>query len=544
LIADRFVALGLKTEVFGNSPFQEFAIPDGFEVKPLASGEGAWLRFGQSDSAVLEVGVDWTPLAVGAAGSFDNGVVFAGYAISAADEGYDDFAGIDVAGKVVIALRKEPTDRNGRSRFGGQGPSRHAYFSTKQANVAFRNAAALIIVNDSATMAAQGGDRLLGVDGAGQPLGNKQVPTLQVLRSQIDPWIKQSCGRNLAELEKLISDSGKPVSQALSDLKISGGFEMGVRQAPVRNVVGILPGSGRLSDQYVIVGAHYDHVGLGGEGSLAPGTVAVHNGADDNGSGTVGLLEIAKQLSARTTADRRGIIFIAFAAEERGLLGSEFYVKHPPIPLGQCVAMINLDMIGRMGDGTLTVYGTGTALEFPTWLDRFAATYGLELTKEPAGFGPSDHQSFHEAGLPVFHFFTGLHNQYHRPTDDLELVDFPGLTRITGYVADLIDFIATHPNRPTPQVNHQQAQIGENPGSRRAKLGVTVSPGTTHCIVQSVVDGGVGMRAGLRPGDIIAAVDGKTVNDLPAILRNYRIGQEARLRVIRQGQSLEIIVVF
>ena len=160
------------------------------------------------------------------------------------------------------------------------------------------------------------------------------------------------------------------------------------------------------------------------------------------------MLEAARQLSQTATDSRRSILFMAFTAEERGLLGSRHYVKHPLFPLEQAVAMINLDMVGRMHDGALIAYGTGTAVEFGQWLNELSHPLGIEISPQAAGFGPSDHQSFHEAGLPVLHLFTGMHNQYHRPSDDVELIDFPGLTRVAELTTRLVERLATQPLAP------------------------------------------------------------------------------------------------
>src|SRR5581483_9038272 len=211
------------------------------------------------------------------------------------------------------------------------------------------------------------------------------------------------------------------------------------RRIPVKNVVGVLDGAGPLANETVVIGAHYDHLGYGGRGtgSLSTGPKAIHHGADDNGSGTTVLMELARRFGAEKGRQGRRLVFVAFSGEEMGLLGSRFYVDNPPIPLATTVAMVNMDMVGRLADdpatgrGKLEVGGTGTAKEFDGLIDALNAKYGFAVKKNKSGVGPSDHTSFYQKGVPVFFLFTGLHRQYHKPTDTVDLINFPGMKRIT-----------------------------------------------------------------------------------------------------------------
>ena len=209
----------------------------------------------------------------------------------------------------------------------------------------------------------------------------------------------------------------------------------------MKNVVGVLAGEGPLADETIVVGAHYDHVGFGGPGSLAPWTHEVHNGADDNASGTAALIEVAERLATSEKGPRRRVVFIAFTAEERGLIGSAYYCRNPRFALEKTVAMINMDMVGRLVDDKLIVYGTGTAAEFDHLMDTTAARLKFEITKHEGGFGPSDHASFYAQKIPVLHLFTGNHNDYHRPSDDVEKLNVPGMRRVVDFVADVLGSI-------------------------------------------------------------------------------------------------------
>jgi hypothetical protein len=548
MIAQRFAELGLKTDLFGDQPFQDFTITDGFEAAMPDSPDQApknRLNISGQHSADLEFGVQWMPLSLGSNGEFSGELVFVGYGISAPDLEYDDYADIDVAGKVVVVIRKQPFQAKEDGKFGNARSSRNAYFSTKESTAAGKGAAAMILVNDFMTVDNDDGDRLFSVSDGGRAIGSETIPTMHVLRDAIDPILQQALGKSLRELEALIDESGQPASQPLTGVVAAGATEIQRRQAPVRNVIGLLPGAGALADEYVVVGAHYDHVGLGGPGSLAPGTIAVHNGADDNGSGTAALLEIARQLSQDSSPDRRNILFMAFTAEERGLLGSKHYVKYPLFPLEKTVAMINLDMVGRLHDGSLTVYGTGTAVEFPGLLSELADPLALELNQQAAGYGPSDHQSFHEVGIPVMHFFTGLHNQYHRPTDDVDLIDFPGLTKITSFGAELTRRIATEKTPPTRLKNESRARIGPNPGRRRAVLGVNLDASSQQCVVSAISPESAAEKAGILVGDVIVQIDDRNIegtDDLLQAMQFYRVDDEVTVKVLREQESLELKV--
>jgi len=546
MIARRFSELGLNTTLFGDSPFQVFSIPDGFEpAVPSGPDQPAknWLQIeGQSQwSPVL--GTEWMPLALGSDGAFSGQLVFVGYGISATDLGYDDYANLDVTGKVVIVVRKQPGSKQENGKFGEAQNSRYAYFTTKETNAALHGAAAMILVNDHATASGEPGDRLFGVTDGGRAMSSKTIPTMHVLRETIDPIIQKGTGKSLRELEELIDQTGQPASQALAELTASGTTEIQRKQTEVRNVVGLLPGKGSLSEEFLVVGAHYDHVGMGGPGSLAPGTIEVHNGADDNASGTAVLLETARTLSYDASENRRSILFIAFTAEERGLLGSKYYVQHPPRPNEKTVAMVNLDMVGRLHEGSLTAYGSGTAVEFPGWLEELSKPIGLSLDLQAAGYGPSDHQSFHELGMPVVHFFSGMHSQYHRPNDDTHLIDLKGLAQISELTQSLTLRLATHPSPPTPLRNESRARIGPNAGRPRAVLGVSLEGNAEECVVSMVREDSAAMKAGIQPDDMIVGIDDQSIantGDLMRAMRGYRVGDEVTVKVLRAGEELEL----
>jgi hypothetical protein len=316
------------------------------------------------------------------------------------------------------------------------------------------------------------------------------------------------------------------------------------RQA--RNVIGILPGRDpELRREAVIVGAHYDHLGGGEFGSLDPdSTGKVHNGADDNASGAAALVYIAKELAA--TPQARTIVFIAFSGEELGLLGSQYYVKHAIYPLDRTTAMINLDMVGRMRNKRLIVYGTATATEFSPLLDSLNWYQGFDLRKQGDGYGPSDQSSFYAAHLPVLHIFTDLHEDYHRTTDDWQKLNFEGLARVVDFTAGVASALANR-RAPLSFVDVPVAAHGSGAGDSIVTSGYGAYLGTIPDMSDSpggvrltgVRKGSPADKAGLRAGDIITRIGPHPVPDLQGMtdaLRRYQAGDTAEI-VIRRGDS-------
>lgn len=547
-IAQRFNTLGLKTDLIDGQPFQEFGL-DG-QTK-IGATEANFLKIAKPNGEVVELELNkaFQPLRLGSNGSFDAPVVFAGYGITADQDDlkYDDFANIDVKGKVVVVIRKEPQVNDPKSPFDGTNPSQYALFTTKEMNVAKHGAAALIIINDPGTETSTPGS-LIGINGGGTAFSKDQIPTLFVSRQVATSWFDDA-GLSLTDLEKKIDEELKPQSVELKGFKATGSTEIVQEKLPSMNVLGLLPGKGTLAEEYVVIGAHFDHVGMGGAGSLAPGTMEVHNGADDNASGTVALLEAARALSEEaktsTSESRRSILFIAFSGEERGLLGSAYYVKHPRFDLDKTVAMLNLDMVGRLTDNQLTIYGTGTATEFDSMITDANAKLAFEINRSPEGMGPSDHQSFFQKDIPVLHFFTGLHNDYHRPSDDYDKINYEGISRVTNMVTILANRIVNDPVRlsfvkvkgtANPQATFRNAQ-------RRVRFGARFDNKQSDVVVQTVSPEGMAQKAGIREGDVIVSIDDAAVTsraELDRVLQKYKTGDKITITVKRGEEKIEL----
>lgn len=311
-----------------------------------------------------------------------------------------------------------------------------------------------------------------------------------------------------------------------------------------RNVIGVLEGSDpTLAREWVVVGAHYDHLGEGGSSSLAPGEVAIHNGADDNASGVATVLWVAEQL-ARGPRPARSVAFVFFTGEESGLLGSARFASAPTIGPGRMVAMLNLDMVGRLGQGPLLVYGVGTASEWTEVLEPAATRAGVAIATKTDGYGPSDHTSFYLKDIPVLHFFTNTHADYHKPSDDFDRIDQAGLRKVGALVADVTSAVAGRragltlqrgagePPKPASGGSGYGAWLGTVPDFTPVERGVKLS---------GVTKGSPGDVAGLRAGDIIVGLGSHTVanlQDMTDALRAYKPGEVVNVTVLRGSETV------
>ena len=617
-IADRFRDLGLQTDWFDGGPFQPVDVPVGprpgdpeknrLVVTLPSRTDGSSAASTGSDPAedlspiTAEIGEDFLPLAVGAReATFDGELVFVGYGITAPEFDYDDYAGIDVQGRGVIVLRKEPGMTDPESPFGGTETTRHAYFTTKITNAIEHGAQAVVFVNDPASIdaavrlvedrstaererASRSREQLqslpsemvrnreaiaerlkgietslegladelrtarrglMGISEAGQRgADSTNIPIISLARDTTDRILIASTGQSLVTLEQEIDSTYRPASRPLPG--VAAKLEVSLRPSSVvsHNVLGVLPGKGHLAEETVVVGAHYDHVGMGGFGSLAPGTIAVHNGADDNASGTATMMAAAERLvrSLERVPEHRRIVFIAFTAEERGLLGSKRYVRSPRFPLESTVAMVNMDMVGRLRDNELTVYGIGTAEGLEAVVDSVNENVRFDLHKVATGYGPSDHQSFYEAGVPVLFFFTGMHAEYHRPSDKSDKIDFGGMTRITDMVYGVTEQLAVQEDRPAYAETDRRFRIRRQ---MTAFLGVTLSDRGDHVVISGTVPDGPADRGGLRSGDLLQRLGERRVrqsSDVLEVLRDRSPGDTLNVHVDRDGQAIDAAV--
>lgn len=334
------------------------------------------------------------------------------------------------------------------------------------------------------------------------------------------------------------------------------------------NVIGVLEGTDPvLKNEAIVIGAHYDHLGRGGRSSLSPNSSDIHHGADDNASGTSAVIELASQF-AKTKGNKRTIIFMAFGGEEEGLLGSKYYVNNPTFPIDKTIAMINLDMVGRLNENKLTVGGIGTATEMKELVEKLNGVdveivkvlqggngqkidnshklaiprFSLQLNED--GFGPSDHSSFYGKQIPVLFFFTGTHLDYHKPTDTAEKVNYEGLTRITQYVSSIARSIDQNPTRPTYKVAQSSGQMGART-TFSVSLGTIPSyaEGNDGLTIDGVRDGSPAAKAGLKGGDKIIKLAGKDVRNISDYMFAMSVmkpDQEYEVTVKRGDETLTL----
>jgi len=314
---------------------------------------------------------------------------------------------------------------------------------------------------------------------------------------------------------------------------------------PTQNVIAIVPGTDpALRNEYVVFGAHFDHLGRSTEGALdADAGDAIRNGADDNASGTAAVMELARLFAKRPT--HRSVMFVNFSGEELGLLGSRWFVEHSPVPLDSLIAMVNFDMVGRMRNDKLIVYGVGTATELRGIVDR-ANTAGLRLTAQGDGYGPSDQSSFYEKNVPVLHFFTDLHDDYHTATDDVEKINAGGEGKVVAMAERIGRVLANRQARLTFVRAAPPAQTMGREGSSSTYLGSVpdMAAGDVNGVrLSGVRPGSPAEQAGLKGGDVIVELGGRSVKDLyeyTDALYAHQPGEDVTIVVVRDGQRVEL----
>jgi hypothetical protein len=557
-IADEFRRLGLTTAPGADGYFQKFTLSG----RPrLGDSQKLAVEVRGADSLQAELRHGFSPLAIGTGGTLDGvPIVFAGYGITAKDDAlkldYDDYSGVDVKGKAVLILRREPQQNDERSPFDGKKTTNFATFRHKATNAFQHGAAMVLLANDEAGLGKEP-DSLLNLTSAGPEVFSR-IPFVMVSREFADKVLTAAREPSLSELERKIDADLKPASRTLEGVSLTVKIAIDRPSVETKNVVGVLEGSGPSSGETVIVGGHYDHLGRGGllSGSLAILSSEIHNGADDNASGTSMMLEMARRLAARKDPLPRRVVFMAFSGEERGLLGSQYYVDHPLYPLNSTVMMVNFDMVGRLnGKNELTMIGTGTSPGLSTLVDALGKSSGLaikQVTGLTDGFGGSDHQSFYAKDVPVLFAFTGIHRDYHRPSDDFDRINYGGMARIADYLELILLDLVRRPDRPEftklspPGRKAQQAQQpAARPGVSLGVMPDYSDESKNGMKITDVREGGPAAKGGLKGGDTITGIGGKpvaTIYDYMESLSRYKPGDKVEVTVRRDGKDLKLQV--
>jgi aminopeptidase YwaD len=539
------------------------------------------------DSMLFRVGEDWMPLGFSSNGQVSKAEYqFVGYGITAAEQKYDSYAGRTMKNTVAIALAGTPDGDNPHGQFA-------RYEELQWKIIAARNAgaSALLIIAREENFKEDRLARLRYDNSAGDAGLPVAVISRQFAAKLFGPSsdskqtlqaLADAAQADTKRMEKVatVPDSAQSVIVKYP-LTLSFSTNIVRRGVSAANVIGILDGSDpTLKNETIVIGAHYDHLGHGGQGSLAAREGEIHHGADDNASGTAGVLELARLFSSGPKP-RRTIVFIAFSGEEEGLLGSNYYVNHPIVPLANTVAMFNMDMIGRLKDKSLIVGGVGTAegwramvearnlldsmtvtasagtgpqtttIAFPTVVGTNGrpivtsdSTKQFALTLNEDGLGPSDHASFYLKQIPVLFFWTGTHMDYHKPSDTADKINYDGEVSILNMVRRLVHDIDAGDKRPTYTVAKTEAPAGRSTGFR-VYLGTIPNYADSNdgLLLDGVREDSPATKAGLKAGDKVVKLAGRdlrNVYDYTYALGEMKAGEEYEIEVMRGGERLKL----
>ena len=535
LIEQRYRALGLQP-AGNNSYLQPFSVITGAKLKDdnrLDIVNGA----AKKD---LKINKDFVPFSFSSSGEMSGPVVFAGYGATAKEFNYDDYAHLDVKDKVVVVLRYEPAGFAAKS--GNHGLTEHSQLITKAINARNHGAKAVIVINGKL---GDGEDDALTQFGSVSGPENAGILFLQVKNAAAQQWFAVA-GKSLADVQNQINASSNPGSFAFPEkLQVSLKVYIESTRATVNNVLAYLPGK---TDEYIIIGAHYDHLGRGYYDSLAPSLIGqIHPGADDNASGTAGVLELARLLAPMKGKLQRGILFASFAGEELGLLGSAEWVKEPTLPLGKAVAMLNMDMIGRIKDDKVYIGGVGTGADFKSLLEQEQSKSPFKFEYSAGGYSASDHTSFVAKQIPVLFFFSGLHSDYHKPSDTWDKINAPAAAHLLDFIDDVAVKIDSEPQRTAfvTVVEDQSADhtSGGGGGGYGPYFGSIPDFGQEENGVKfsDVRPGSPAAKAGFKAGDILVQFGSmpiKNLYDFTDALRRSKVGDVVDVKVMRDGKPV------
>jgi hypothetical protein len=477
-------------------------------------------------------------------------IVFAGYGISAPALRYDDYANIDASGKAVLIFSHEPQENDPRSAFEGQTNTMHSTMMRKVEVARRAGARAMVVVDDP--------QHRPNIDRFRRWLREPQaeeygLPVFYASRELVQRAL--ALRLNLEATAGEIDRDFAPKSREIPDVMLRAVDRTTKVRRPVRNVVGVLKGSdASLESESVIVGAHYDHLGRSGRYAMSQGSTGqIHHGADDNASGTAAIIEMAKAAAGARSEFRRSVVFVAFAGEEHGLLGSSHYVNHPSRPLESTIAMINLDMVGRTG-GRVLVDGLANApsIEGDLKAAESASSLKLKALRGGPGAGASDDATFLLRKIPSINFFSGFHTDYHRPSDTWDKIDSAGGAAVADLALALARQLANRAERPAfvetvaPQDPHSSGNVGAVSGYGPYFGSVPDFANEGQGVkFADVRPGSPAAQAGLRGGDVMVSFAGapiKTLYDFTFALRERKPGDKVDVVVLRDGKELKVTV--
>jgi hypothetical protein len=533
-ISWEFKKAGLKPLGDDNSYFQKFSF-----TKDIRLGEQNKLEFEIDKLKTdLKLGHDFYTLSFSSSGEFSGEVVFAGYGISAPELEYDDYKGLNVRDKIVLVLRYTPEGYDAESPFYDYAALRY-----KAMNAREKGAKAIIFV----TPYSQDEEEDLTSVGRDFSYSDSGIQSLILKREKAQELLLNS-GTNLKKLEQNLADKNNS-SFLIHITKATIKTELIEEKGESSNVIGLLEGSDPvLKKEFIVIGAHYDHIGLGQRDSRANNNQTkggIHNGADDNASGVAGLIELSEFFSCREESLKKSLVFIAFSAEELGLIGASYYVDNPKVPLDKTIAMINMDMIGRLDKDKLTVFGVGSSPGWKELINEANTGFNFEISLNNSGFAPSDQSVFFAKKIPVLHFFTGLHADYHTPSDDWEKINPAGERKVLKLISEII-----------LELNSAQEKIAFSdviePKKGYSKFNVYLGtiPDYSNQVegvkLMGVKGGSPADKAGILGDDIIVQFNGleiKNIYDYVYALGKSKAGVPTSLVVLRNYKPLSLIIV-
>jgi len=535
-IIDQYKAAGVKS--WGDSYKQEFSV-----TTALEAGTGNNVVF---ETVIQRPGIpkeklprakqnwimknDFVPLAFSDNGTVTGELAFVGFGISAPELKYDDYEGIDVKDKIVIFISDNPDMAKKDSPF-----NQYSSLRYKATNARNKGAIGIIMVKiqgDSMNVF----ERLDYVN-----IGkNSGIKAIQAWRQSLSKFFPKK--QSLIESETIIVNTKKPNSFILPNCYVNITVDLKDITSTTSNINGYIAGTDpSLKDEYIVVGAHYDHLGYGGPTSMSTSTgkPQIDNGADDNASGVAALLELAYKIAGSPL--KRTVIFSTFSGEEMGLLGSSYFVNNPPVPLENIVTMINLDMVGRMNKNELTVFGTATSAIFPAMIDSLDLIDSLSITKASDAYGPSDHASFVTKNIPVLMFFTGLHEDYHKPSDDWDHLNYPGMEMTAGFIYSTLETIANKAEKLTfqkPDIEAPKRRTDREQGYGELWFGIipNFEESKLGCKISGSSPGSPADKAGLIADDIIVKIDDsdiKNLYDFMYKIKGHKAGDVLNVHVLR-----------
>jgi aminopeptidase YwaD len=535
-IAREFMEYGLlpapeweSTSVDPADFFQEFEFTSG-----IRTGERNRLIVGtEAEEISFTYDTDYKTLPFSSSTSTSGPVIFAGFGISAPQDNYDDYADVDINGSIVLVFEGSPDQNDPHGVLNQYSNNRNKAIAAREAG-----ARALMIItapepSDSSKLLTLRIDRSFG--SVGIPVVNLNVHSVNRILA------------NCSEIYNKLIEEKQPKSLRLNNINAFIETELHTITSSCNNVIGYLAGNNpNQNDGVIIIGAHYDHLGWGGEGSMVPDETAIHYGADDNASGTAGLLELAQAFAADRELLDRSMLFIAFSAEELGLIGSKYYVDNPIIPLENSVSMINLDMIGRMRNNELNIFGIGTSPVWDSLITSQPSYDTFTIRTNPDGMGPSDHASFYTKDIPVLFFHSGLHENYHRPSDTADRISYDEMERIVRFVYEVISDLNTQDEKP------QFVKV-ETPRPTGTMRGIRVYVGTMPDYVgesgglkiTGVREGSPAALAGIQKDDVIINFGGITIEnvyDYTYALGEFSPGDIIDVIIKREGEEKTVKV--